>query len=354
MNPIDVSFVKDGDIVSTVLSSRSGRFFTPMKVGEGLYSVRLCFKSGNVLPVPRYRLTATRSSVDDSQVRAEADRRLRNVEMSFRLVQDAAQDGDAVEIEGTIAAISGAEREPVPFHSTIILGEAYAWEGLQQLVLGARAGGFIEGDHSFPEDLADWIIWKKVHIRATVRKCFRLQRSEPVTSLREDEVYSEVAKRLEMTSKRETREQLNRQLLDFLDRDQKLDVPEAIIEKEFGNLRAAQLGEFAERFWIPHEIIQSEDNVVWSELRRLARRRAKTGVVIASLAAVNNILLTASELDMAISSKVYGDGKRRQFSEAARLEEVGPSLEDKVTDWIFRRCQLEINEATNGEPSISN
>lgn len=142
------------------------------------------------------------------------------------------------------------------------------------------------------------------------------------------------------------RGRLKRQLLDVLAARHDFELPVGLVEAEFGAIWERIERERAAGGLDPEDVGKSDD-VLRAEYRDIARRRVKLGLLLSDVGRLNNIQVTAEEVNRALMAEAQRHpGRERQVVDfyrktpAALGQLRAPVYEDKVIDFILELARV--------------
>lgn len=144
---------------------------------------------------------------------------------------------------------------------------------------------------------------------------------------------------------------LKKSLLDKLDQAHSFEIPKGMHEMEYNNIMQQVMMDFQRRSGEQEAEISDEEK---DELRTIANRRVRLGLVLSEIGKENNIKVSEQELQRAVIAEAqkYPGQEREVFNYFSKnrqaLESLkAPIYEDKVVDFI-----LELAKITEKEVSI--
>lgn len=242
------------------------------------------------------------------------------------------------------------------------LGSGQLIPGFEDQLIGKKAGDHVDVDVTFPEDYGVKELAGKPTIFHVDIKELRTPedtkiddelakklRFENVDTLK-DAVLKEISKDYDQLS----RLRLKRALLDVLDENHSFDLPPTMVEMEFDAI-VRQMER--EKQQAGEEISQADKD----ELKPIAERRVRLGLVLAEIGRTNNVEVSQEELYKAI----YAEARKYPGQEQQVLEFYSknpqviesfraPIYEDKVVDFILTKAtvsekQVSIDDLTAEE-----
>jgi trigger factor len=235
----------------------------------------------------------------------------------------------------------------------LVLGEGQLIPGLVEGLLGARSGEERAVKAKFPDDYPTRdLAGKDAEFTVSVKEVARPVRPE---------IGDEFAKTLGAQSLAHLREmlrgrigaeyaavtysKLKRQVLDALDTAHDFALPESLVEGEFEAIWRRYQASARSAGEADVEPAKPEDELK-AELRRLAERRVRLGLVIGEIGEKQKVDVTQDELKRALIARARGfPGQERAVYEyyeknpAAVAELRAPIYEDKVINHILEQAQ---------------
>jgi trigger factor len=295
--------------------------------------------------------------VDDKAVQ-EALERISKQNRDSKKVERAAKNGDVVEMD--FHGRTAADNKPHPGMEAhghkLELGSGQFIPGFEDQLIGKKAGDKVEVNVTFPEEYhAPELAGAGAIFDVVIHSV-----NEPVDAEINDEfakklgfadlaaVKSAIEKQIQSEYDQMSRMKLKRSLLDALDDSHAFEVPQGMLDLEYENIRQQiAMERQAELKDGKLEMTTEEED----ELRAIAERRVRLGLVLSEIGNANNIQVADAELQRAVITEaqrypgqeaVVFDyyRKNRQALEALRA----PVFEDKVVDFISQMAT--INEKT--------
>lgn len=283
-----------------------------------------------------------------------AMKRLEQQLKSFKPKAGGATEGDRVTVNGqgfkvegsTETAFDGGKLENFP----IVIGAGQLIPGFEEQLIDTKKGDKVDVKVTFPADYHA----KDLAGKPAVFKLEIVQVDEGVVEPLSDESvkplgFESLEKLREVVRGGATRDlktasdqRLKRQLLDKLDASNLFDLPHALVQTEHAALWRAQLQELQMRR-LPVEALGKPVEDAIADLRPLAERRVRLGLLMAEIARVHKITVSAADLDQAVQNQVamsgpQGEQVARHFAKPEnRSQLAGPVLEDKVTQWLYSK-----------------
>ncbi|WP_091738731.1 trigger factor [Phenylobacterium immobile] len=274
-----------------------------------------------------------------------------------------AKDGDQVvidfvgKLDGEVFEGGSAE------DTTLVLGSGQFIPGFEEQLVGAKTGADVEVKVKFPDDYqAETLKGKEAVFEVKVKEI-----KAPV----ERGVDDELAKQLGLESLEKLREilktnleqqfagasrfKLKRALLDALDAKHDFPLPPKMVEAEFTSIWE-QLQQDKDAGSLPPEDEAKSDADLEKEYRKIAERRVRLGLILAEVGRINNVEITAQELDQAMRQEAmrYGAQAQQIFelfrnNPQAQAQLRAPLFEDKVVDLIVEKAKVTDNAVTKEE-----
>ncbi len=231
----------------------------------------------------------------------------------------------------------------------LVLGSGTFIPGFEEQLTGKKAGDEFTLKVTFPADYtAAHLAGKDAEFDVVVK-----QVEKPGELTLDDELAKQLGLesadrlrevvRMQMESQRGTytRAKVKRQILDQLDEQTKMDMPQKMVEQEFDNIWH-QLTHEMEHAGTSFADEDTTEEDAREEYRKLAERRVRLGLVLGSVGESQNVQITEEELQRAIQDHVRQyPGREQQVIEhfqnhpdaVAGLR--APLYEDKVVDYIM-------------------
>lgn len=268
---------------------------------------------------------------------------------TYETKKGAAKDGDAVvcdfvgKIDGEAFEGGAAEDQ------TIVIGAGRLIAGFEEQLVGAKAGGSVTVDVTFPEDYPAENLKGKAAVFDVVVKDVRGPKTpaidedfakglglESLESLKDA-----MRSQLENEHGQASRAKAKRKLLDALDAAHDFDLPPGMVEAEFDGIWRQVQQEMAAGN-LPDEDKDKSEDELKAEYRKIAERRVRLGLVLAEIGNQNNIVVRDEEVSRALgqeASRYPGQEKqvidfyRKNPGALAQLR--APIYEEKVVDFVL-------------------
>jgi trigger factor len=300
-------------------------------------------------------LELTRHVVEVSEDHiGEALNRLSSQQKSYEEKAGKAASGDRLTINfvGTIdgKAFDGGTAEDVALE----IGSGQFIPGFEDQLIGAEAGNDVTVNVTFPETYSVKDLAGKAAFFAT--KVTKVE--SPKSAAIDDELakklgFEDLAKLKEMVKERMTAEfgqlttmKLKRDVLDALDKMYTFELPEKLVESEFGGIWNALTAEMA-RAKKSFEDEKTTEEDARKEYRAIAERRVRLGLVLGTLGEREGVAIAEQELQNALMARMRQfPGQEKQVLDyyrknpQAMMELRGPLFEQKVVDTIVAKAKV--------------
>lgn len=307
------------------------------------------------------KLTRETAEADEAVVQTALDRlavQLRN----FAEKKGGATKGDRVTMTGQGYKVSGKGKDKTEEafaggdlkDFAVVLGSGQLIPGFEDGLEDVKAGDQLDLEVNFPENYhAKELAGAPAKFKLTITKV-----EAPVDEALTDETVKPLGfdsldalkDVLRKSAAREiaqaSEQRLKRALLDALaDANTAFELPESLIQAEHAALWRAQLQELQQR-GLPIEALGKTPDEVIAELKPLAERRVRLGLVLAEIAKTNDIKVETADIDTAIRNQMQMAGPQAEqvkqyFSRPeARQQLAGPILEEKTTAWIISKANV--------------
>jgi trigger factor len=232
----------------------------------------------------------------------------------------------------------------------VVIGSNMLIPGFEDGLIGAKGGDKLDLELTFPADYHSKFLAGKP-------ACFKLAivqveegKEEPFNDESVKPLgFESVEKLKEVLRQAATRDlkaasdqRLKRQLLDKLDEKNLFDLPRELVDKELAVLWRAQLQELQMRR-LPLAALGKPAEEAKAELRPLAERRVRLGLLMIEIARIQKIIVIDADLDAAVRQQVEKNGSRSE-NELARPEKrqqlARVALEDKVSEWLYSKATI--------------
>ncbi len=270
----------------------------------------------------------------------------------------AAQIGDrlTIDFEGTIDGepFEGGKGEG----AHVILGKGGFIPGFEEGLEGAKAGDTPTIEATFPEDYpVDSLKGRTASFAVTVKEVARPVRPEIDDAFAKnfglenvEKLREAVKQRLEAEFEKASRERLKRALLDALDEAHDFALPPTLVENEFESIWKEVT---AAREQAGLEVDEAQEEERKAELRKIAERRVRLGLVLSEIGERNDIRVTEEELRQAM----FEEARRYPGQEQHVLQYFkenpnalaslrAPIFEDKVVDFVLELAKIKDKKVT--------
>jgi trigger factor len=274
-----------------------------------------------------------------------------------------AENGDRVTVDfvGKIGGelFEGGTSENIE----VILGSNTFIPGFEEQLLGVVAGERRDVEATFPESYANRALAGKtaafdVTVKAVATpEPFAIDdefaKSLNFESL--DKLKEMIRGNLTNEYARASRDKLKRQLLDSLDTRYSFELPEGLVEQEFGSIWR-QLEEEQKASGRTFADENTTEEAARADYRRIAERRVRLGLLLAEVGAKSEIKVTDEEVTNALIARARAyPGQEKQIWEyyrnnAQALAELrAPIYEEKVVDHILAQAKVDERKVTREE-----
>jgi trigger factor len=294
-------------------------------------------------------------SVGDEDVDKEVERRSAQVKRTEPVSEPRpSQKGDVVVIDfaGTI------DGKPIPggkadgYH--LELGSSAFIPGLEDQIIGAKAGEHRSVNVRFPDEYQNASLRGKEavfevdlkEIRAPQPVAIDDELAKQLGQENLDALKAAVRKDLEATYNVVARSRMKRVLFDRLAETHDFPLPAGMVDMEFNGIwQQIEQDRTAGRL-DPDDATKSEDDLR-KEYASVAERRIRLGLLLSEVGRLNNIAVTADELNRALVNEARRHpGNERRVMEfysqnpAAADTLRAPILEEKVVDFILEMAKV--------------
>lgn len=314
-----------------------------------------------VMDLKGLKLTRPVAKVDAKQV----DETLQRIADSNRATKPV--EGDRATKKGDIAVITfhgrtkddGVMHEGMHAHGVELeLGSGRFIPGFEEQLIGKKAGDKVEVEVKFPADYGATELAGRDAIFDTV--------IEAIHEAAPSEINDELAKKLGLEDEKSlraaveqqmnaeyeghSRMKLKRQLLDVLDEKHDFEIPENMADAEYdGILKQIE----AERAANPAENGADLTEDEKEELKLIAARRVRLGLILSEIGNANKVTVNDKELQRAVIAEAqkYPGQEKMVFEyyqkNRGALEMLrAPIFEEKVVELIFKDATIEDKEVS--------
>lgn len=244
-----------------------------------------------------------------------------------------------------------------------ILGARNFIPGFEDGLIGAKAGESRAIEARFPENYAnDALAGKQAAFDVTVKK---VAKPEPLAIDEEfakglgfeslEAMRKTIRERLETDYAGVSRERVKRRLLDQLAKRYSFEVPQGLVEQEFGQIWA-QVERDQKAGGKSFEADGSTEEAARAEYRGIAERRVRLGLVLAEVGRQAEVTITDEEMTRALIERARAfPGQEKEVWEFYRsnpnaLAELrAPIFEEKAVDHILGLAKVEERKLTPEE-----
>lgn len=316
------------------------------------------FPSVTLEDLSEVKIKKPEAEISDADV-DEMIEQLRDQRKEWVEVERPAQDDDrvTVDFEGRIdgEVFEGGQGEDAAF----VIGAGQMIEGFEDGVRGLRAGESAEFDTTFPEDYrAEQLAGKTATFSVTVKSV-----TEPkLPELDEDFFASfgveqggldafreDVRRNMQREMDAAARRTVTSQVMDQLNALHDVQLPEALVKNEVGNVRQQMLQQFqmyggGNQPDLPDELFRDQ-----------AEQRVKVGLIVNEIVSSAGIEATPEKVRARIEELAEGYADPQQvinfyYSQQEQLQQIEMAvLEDAVVDHVMEQAQVEVVPSTYKE-----
>ncbi len=314
---------------------------------------------GDLKSIAIERLVA---DVEDAPVQ-ETVERIAKQNRTFEEKADAAANEDRVTLdyEGTIdgKVFDGGTGEAI----VVEIGSNTFIPGFEEQLVGVKVGEERTINATFPANyLRQDLAGKTGEFKVKVTKIETPQALNVDDEFAKnlgfetlDEVKNVVREQLEQEHKNVSRIRLKRLLLDALDKQNKFDLPESLVEQEFKSIWNQVEQEKTNGQLSESDSKKSEDELK-NEYRTIAERRVRLGLLLAEIGEQAKVAVSDDEVARALMDRARQfPGREKQVWEYYRknpeaLAEIrAPLFEEKVVDYIVELANVSEKKVTREE-----
>jgi trigger factor len=274
-----------------------------------------------------------------------------------------AKDGDLVVID-FVGKIDGEPFEGgAATDAQLVIGSGQFIPGFEEQLIGAKPGGKVTVQVTFPEDYqVDTLKGKAAEFDVEVKEV-----KAPVDAPADDEFAKRLGMadlealkgalkgQLESQFASASRFKLKRALLDALDKGHEFELPPRMVEAEFGMIWQQVEADKARDGLPPEDEGKSEDQLR-SEYRKIAERRVRLGLVLAEIGRARGVAVTDEELAQAMRAEAmrYRGQEQQVFdllrqNPNAQAQLRAPLYEDKVVEILFGLAEIKDKKVSKAE-----
>lgn len=298
------------------------------------------------------RLTA---DIDEADVASTLDRFAEQSRTyAPRADGETAREGDAltIDFEGRIdgTTFEGGKGDGV----RLVIGAKRFIPGLEEGIIGAKAGDSREVNVTFPADYSTKTLAGKDAVFSIIVKDVASPEEVPVDdafatklgfeSL--DKLREAISNDIKANYGRASRAHMKRALLDVLDSGHKFELPRAMVDAEFDQIWRAVESELKREGKAATDEAESEEKLK-DEYRIIAERRVRLGLVLSEIGRLNKLEISKDELSRAVVARARQyPGQEKQIVEfyqknpAALAEIRAPLYEEKVVDFAIELARV--------------
>ena len=268
---------------------------------------------------------------------------------------EAAQDGDKLTVD-FIGKIGGEPFEGGTANDIeVILGSKSFIPGFEEALIGAKAGDFKAVEARFPDNYASAALaGKDAVLETTVKKIAKPEAltvdDEFVKTLGFESVeamHKSIRERLEADYARISRDRVKRRLLDALAKRYTFEVPQGLVDQEFGQIWA-QVERERQASGKSFEDEGTTEEKARAEYTDIAKRRVRLGLVLAEVGRIANVQITEEELTRALIERARAfPGQEQEVwnyyrsNQGALAELRAPIFEEKAVDHVLGQAKVE-------------
>jgi trigger factor len=237
----------------------------------------------------------------------------------------------------------------------VILGSKSFIPGFEEALVGVKAGEFKAVEARFPDNYANAALaGKDAVLETTVKKIGKPEELtmddefaktlgfESVEAMRKG-----IRERLEGDYARFSRERIKRRLLDALAKRYSFEVPQGLVDQEFGQIWS-QVEKERTASGKSFEDENTTEQKARAEYVDIARRRVRLGLVLAEVGRTANVQITEEELTRALTQRARAfPGQEQEVwnyyrsNQGALAELRAPIFEEKAVDHLLSLAKVE-------------
>ncbi len=309
-------------------------------------------------------LTREVAEVDADLLAKRMDDLRRNLQ-TWVETTEAAQQGDRVTVTGQGYRVTDDGEEAFEGGAlegfAIEIGSNMLIPGFEDALVGHTAGSDVEVNVTFPADYqAKELAGQPAVFRLKLDKTERGQAPDDDAMASQlgyetgEKLREALSTRLAAELQAASEQRLRRHLLDHLDEQNDMELPGTLVEQELNGLVHAQAQEIKQRgLTLEQAGLTVQD--IKDELRDVAARRVKLGIVLAELAKMEKMNVTDAELRKAVLDRVEQAGSNAEQvrsyygNDENRQQLIGPILEEKTTRWLLDSATITEKKVTAAE-----
>lgn len=267
----------------------------------------------------------------------------------------AAKDGDTVVIDFDGRTTDDDVKQPgmAGQGHNLKLGSGQFIPGFEEQLVGKKAGDDVEVKVEFPENYGAQelagrgaIFDVKIH---EIREDAEAEiNDEFAKSLGMDDVAAleaAVKEQMEKELEQHSRLKLKKNLLDYMDKEHQFKAPEGMVQAEFDNILHQVQHQNGAQGHDDHAEVSEEEQ---AELRVIADRRVRLGLILSEIGQGQNITVADAELQKAVITEAqkYPGQEKDVFEFYSKNREAleslrGPIFEDKVVDYLLELADVQ-------------
>ena len=270
-----------------------------------------------------------------------------------------AQKGDAVKID-FVGSVDGTEFPGGTAQDYVLeIGSGSFIPGFEDQLVGAEAGKTVEVKVTFPKEYgAAELAGKDAVFKCTIKEVLEFVEKPADDELAKKNNFENleamkkaVSDRIGQDYTQISRTMVKRQLLDKLAEAHKFQVPEGLVEGEFGAIwqRIEEAKKAGEK-------LEDDEEKMKKEYREIAERRVRLGLLLADVGRSNAIEVSPEELNQAMMREAMRyPGQERQvlefYNKNPQLKEQlrAPIFEEKTVDFILELAKVTDKSVTPDE-----
>ena len=236
----------------------------------------------------------------------------------------------------------------------LTLGSGRFIPGFEEQLIGVKPKEHVTVNVTFPEDYGaenlkgqDAVFEvdiKEIRERVETPIDDELAKSLGLESL--DQLKDGTRQQLEQNYTMFTRNRLKRDLLDILDESHDFEIPPGMVETEVQSI-LEQFEEERREDRLEDEDKEKSKDDLRAEYEKIGQRRVRLGLLLAEIGRINNIEVSAEEVNQAMSQEIRRyPGQERQVMEYFQQNQQAmaglraPIFEDKVVDFILEMAEV--------------
>ena len=248
-------------------------------------------------------------------------------------------------------------------NAQLVLGSNTFIPGFEDQLIGMKAGDEGEVKVTFPEEYpAEHLAGKEATFDVLIHEVGKPGKTEINDDLAKtlglddlDKLKEVIKEQISSQYEAQSRQKVKRQLLDLLDKEHQFELPEGMVEQEFGNIWS-QITSELEAAKKSFEDEDTTEEKAREDYRKLAERRVRLGLVLAEIGEKAEVEITEEELQRALYEQVRQyPGQEKEIYEFFRAnpDAVGslraPIFEEKVVDHILEKAKVTDKTVTKEE-----